>query len=265
MNSARTKLTLAATVAAALTLTLVAGVGAAQASNATSAASILATINKARVADGNKVFVHNGYLSDYAQEVSANYAAHGVAGLTAPTADKPPQLCLVVDSVVTTAIGPSAATTIAAKFSGSHFGMDNYGAVGYTVEGWTAYAVYVAMYCDLAPNDKITPGTVELSGTPQVGQQLTAEVSGFALSDPTSPISSRKLEYSWSETSPSGFVTQLPDTWPIYFPSAADIGTKITVTVKATAPSYAPVSATSAYSTPVVAGVLPSPKMLTVS
>jgi hypothetical protein len=265
MKSVRTQITLAATVAAALSITLIGAAGAAHATGVTGASSVLAAVNNARVANGTAPFASNGYLTAFAQEVAANYAAHGRSGLTAPTADGAPQSCSGIAAVVATASGQTAAAVISAKFSASDFDRDNYGAVGYVVKGSAAYAVYVATNCASAPSDKITSGTVKLSGTPQRGEQLTAEVSGFALSDPASSTDRPKLEYSWSEKSASGDVTQLPNILPIYVPPVADIGSKISVTVTASAPGYDTVSASSAYGSAVKPGVLPNPKTLAVS
>ncbi len=100
-----------------------------------------------------------------------------------------------------------------------------------TLTGYTsANATSAPVTVQPAP---MTPGTVTITGTPQVGQQLQAVVAGW----PTTA-----LTYQWYADG----VALTGATAATYIPSMTDQGTAITVVVTGTKQGYLPATATSA-------------------
>jgi hypothetical protein len=269
MTSIRSRRIIGATVVAAvsLTLSLVAGAGMAQATNATSAASVLGAINTARASHGLSAYRTNGYLAAYAQEIASVYAAHGLnAAISAKTADSPPSNCTNKNVDLATAKLSGSTAALSQRFTSDNFNSDNYASVGFVLKGSKAYAVFAAVFCGTSPNDKIGPGAVTLSGTSQVGKPLTAKVTGFTKSDATGPSDVASLKFEWGAQSPEGnFVERSSGAADSYTPLPSDVGWKIIVLVTATAPGYNAAAKDSGYSTPVKLGTLPTPSTQVVS
>jgi hypothetical protein len=261
MISRRPRAIVAASVGAALAFTAFAGAGVAQAADASGAAAILQAVNTARESAGAVDLRSNGYLTGYAQEVSAVYAAKGpVEARAAKTADTPPPGCSRTILEMATATGSTALAELETRFASIDTSSSNYGAVGFTVDGSAAHAVFAGISCASRPLDKISGGTISLAGTPQVGKPFIARVSGFVKSDATSPSDLPTLQFEWFTQNPGGGGHPVGDNSASYIPQPADVGSRLAVAVVATAPGYNPLASDSVSSSAAVKlGVLPSP------
>jgi hypothetical protein len=265
----RTSLVLAATVVAALTLTLVGGIGAAQATNSTDATSVFTALNKARVSHKVPTMQFNGLMSDYMQANAAVYAAHGEAFAKSVFSSAGiPGGCTDYDWGYEHATGSTAKARIASQIA-SHdstaLSADyRFGGVGYYVKGSSAYAVYVLAKCATTPEGKITVGAITFIGTPVVGKAFTAKAP-VSLDYSGTMETTLNEQFSWTEKLASGAEKTFLTFLPTFTPKAEDVGATYKLDVTATAAGYATASRESAASAAVKPGTLSSPKSVVIT
>jgi hypothetical protein len=268
MKFRRTKILIAATVGAALALSLV-GAGAAQASNASDASYVLAAINKYRVAHSVPALNPNGFMGDYMQNIATIYATKGEKAAEDEMSDGDlPGHCSSWSWKYSTGHGSSAKTQIAKQITGNALALSshNYGAVGYATKGSTAYVVYVLVTC-LAPQlGKLTVDSVAVAGTPKVGVPLIAKIGGYQFDNQTvQNPPAVDVAYRWTAESASGVSKDVGLNSPTFTPTPSEAGDRITVSITATAIGYSSTTAASAHSPVVAPGTLPSPKSVVVT
>jgi hypothetical protein len=256
MKQLRSRIAAFALVGAAVVLTFGAGAGAAHATNADSAKSIMNGLAAFRTANGDYLSLNgNGFMADYMQANAAVFAAHGAIAAN-DAMDTVPGGCDKYHWSYAKASGPTADASIVSQITTTDrvgvLGNYDHGAAGYVVKGGTTYVAYVLASCSVLPEDEISAGTISLPGTPQQGKPITARVKGFALADPTGPSDTATLLYFWTVESPSGDIQARGySSSPTYAPQAEDMGLKLGVSVSASAYGYRTADAVSAY-TPAV-------------
>jgi hypothetical protein len=237
---------------------------AANATTASSIASIKAELDSARVDLGSSTsaYLTNGFVSAYAQDKVAKYASCGAScAATAAVADALPASSGPADSwhaaVSVTGSGADAklASALVDDFTGDIVGADNYIGIGYLVKGTHTYVYVVGVQYTTAPLERFTPGKVTIPSSVSVGKAIVATISGFA------GPGSKTLNYVWQRgTTDVGFA-------PSYTPTSVDFADKgkLRVLVSATDTGYVEATATSnttavvhigtlAASTPVLSG-----------
>jgi hypothetical protein len=238
-----------AVLVAGLALSPFAATPAHAASNSSSAAAVLKSLNAHRVANDDAKFIANSTIAKYAQEYAALVAKKGSIYSDPGTPKTALPAGWITKNVIaaytyggTDASKPGRfATLYKTQANATVTGDYNYGAVGYVKKGMYAYAaLVVAKYDPLL----ITPATPKISGTTTVGSTLTAKPGTYVPAADT-------YTYTWKRG------TTTVGNAATYTPAPADLGSKLTVTVQGTKSGYAvPAAKTSAATKAITAGTM---------
>jgi len=214
----------------------------ANATTASAIAEIKAELDSARVDLGSSTtaFQTNGFVSAYAQEKAAKYAASSATSAAAyvpadalPAGSGPAETWHAAVTVNGSNAPERIATALINDYTGSLIGDANYIGIGYATKSTHTYVYVVGVQYETAPLERFTPGKVTIPTTVYVGKSIIPTVSGFG------GPSSKTLDYIWQRGSTDvGFGES-------YTPTSADLAGKLKVLVSATHTGYVETAATS--------------------
>lgn len=250
-----------AVIVTGLTLSPLTAAPAEAASDASSAAKILKSLNSFRVANGKPKLLTNGFVAAYTKEWNA-----GIVKKKSINAKVKPKTKLQVDS--STGKAPVGGPLTASATNGSESsrvsriiklyktqGKEsvlndfNYAAFSLTHKGAKTYTTLTLYYYGAAPLDRMLAGTPKIKGTARVGSTLTASPGSFK-------PAATSYSYRWIAGG-----AQVGE-GKTFVPTAAEKGKKITVKITGTREGYATPAAKSAKTAKAVAaGVITAGKI----